>query len=52
MKFSVQEANKIKFSSKDKDEIIQVYAFIDEYNKCICMVYGEGNRDTMSKILA
>jgi hypothetical protein len=28
------------------------YAFMDEFGRCIIMVYGEGRRDSMSKYLS
>jgi hypothetical protein len=42
----------VVFEENKKLIVMNGYAFIDEYNRCIIIVYGEGRRDSMSKHLS
>lgn len=53
MKHTIQKMNSKSsiFDENKKEIILDGYAFIDEWNHCIIIVYGDGKRDAMSKHL-
>lgn len=54
MKFTIEKMKTpLTFLDDRKKEIkLNGYAFIDEYDHCIIITYGEGYRDLMSKYLS
>ena len=52
MKFIIKNVKPISFSDEDNKNIsLNGYAFMDEHDHCIKIVYGEGKRDMMIKHL-
>jgi len=51
MYFKVEKFREIIFLEKKKEIKINGYSFIDINNRCICIVYGEGKRDSLIKYL-
>ena len=50
MKYTIQNMKEPLVYFENKKEVrMNGYAFIDEFNKCIIIVYGEGRRDVMKK---
>jgi hypothetical protein len=47
----IKSKEKITFADEKKDVDLYGYAFIDEFDHCIVIVYGENKRDSTSKYL-
>lgn len=51
MYYTVEKFRDIVFTENKKEIKINGYSFIDETGRCICIVYGEGRRDSLIKYL-
>ena len=52
MKYTIQNMNQpfVFFENKKKISL-NGYAFLDEFGKCLIIVYGEGRRDSVKNYL-
>ena len=49
MKYTIEPMDPWKFEENGKIVSLNGFAFMDEYGKCIVIVYGERRRDAMKK---